>query len=103
MDVTIVSKLTLNDTHYEPCCETFVNTSQENRCFAFYWNVIIDVSGHANNVHCLAKAINSLAGALFTVHGPGDVDTRLKEFLAVSQLYNCHQFVYRAVLKSEVE
>jgi Membrane-associated apoptosis protein len=40
--------------------------------------------GHVNNVHCLAKAINSLAGALFTVHGPGDVDTRLKEFLAVS-------------------
>ncbi len=41
-------------------------------------------SGHANNSHCLAKAINSLAGALFTIHGPGDVEERLKEFLAVS-------------------
>lgn len=40
--------------------------------------------GHANNVHCLAKAVNSLAGALFTVHGPGDVEMRLKEFLAVT-------------------
>ena len=40
--------------------------------------------GHANNVHCLAKAVNALAGALFTVHGPGDVEMRLKEFLAVS-------------------
>lgn len=39
--------------------------------------------GHTNNVHCLAKAINSLAGAMFTVHGPGDVEMRLKEFLAV--------------------
>jgi NCK-associated protein 1 len=42
------------------------------------------MEGHVNNVHCLAKAINSLAGALFTVHGPGDVDTRLKEFLALA-------------------
>lgn len=39
--------------------------------------------GHTNNVHCLAKAINSLAGAMFTVHGHGDVEMRLKEFLAV--------------------
>jgi len=46
-------------------------------------------TGHTNNVHCLAKAVNALAGALFTVHGPGDVEMRLKEFLAVSLiLYN---------------
>ena len=42
------------------------------------------IVGHCNNSHCLAKAINSLAGALFTIHGPGDVEERLKEFLAVS-------------------
>ena len=42
-------------------------------------------AGHGNNIHCLAKAINSLAGALFTVLGHGDVEIRLKEFLAVSQ------------------
>ena len=42
--------------------------------------------GHTNNVHCLAKAVNALAGALFTVHGPGDVEMRLKEFLAVSHI-----------------
>ncbi len=41
------------------------------------------LEGHINNIHCLAKAINSLAGALFTIHGPGDVEERLKEFLAV--------------------
>ena len=43
-------------------------------------------SGHANNSHCLAKAINALAAAMFTIHGPGDVEDRLKEFLAVSQI-----------------
>ena len=46
--------------------------------------MFIFAAGHANNSHCLAKAINSLAGALFTIHGPGDVDERLKELLAVS-------------------
>ena len=34
----------------------------------------------------MAKAINSLAGALFTIHGTGDAYERLKEFLAVRQL-----------------
>ena len=42
------------------------------------------LEGHANNIHCLARAVNALAAALFTIHGPGDVDDRLKEFLAVS-------------------
>jgi NCK-associated protein 1 len=42
------------------------------------------LEAHANNVHCLAKAVNALAGALFTVHGPGDVEMRLKEFLALA-------------------
>ncbi|XP_067656118.1 nck-associated protein 1-like isoform X1 [Haliotis asinina] len=42
------------------------------------------LEGHRNNSHCLAKAINSLAGALFTIYGPGDVEDRLKEFLALA-------------------
>ncbi|XP_064634031.1 nck-associated protein 1-like isoform X4 [Lineus longissimus] len=41
------------------------------------------LEGHANNIHCLAKAINSLAAALFTIH-QGDVEERLKEFLALA-------------------
>lgn len=40
--------------------------------------------GHANNIHCLATAINSIAGALFTLCGQGDVEERLKEFLALA-------------------
>ena len=46
---------------------------------------MILLSGHANNIHCMAKAVNSLAGAMFTVYGPSDVNERLKEFLAVSR------------------
>ncbi|KAK6192637.1 hypothetical protein SNE40_004076 [Patella caerulea] len=42
------------------------------------------LEGHQNNSHCLAKAINALAGAMFTIYGPGDVEERLKEFLALA-------------------
>lgn len=40
-------------------------------------------TGHSNNIHCLAQAINGIAGALFTICGHGDIEDRLKEFLAV--------------------
>lgn len=63
------------------------------------------LEGHANNVHCVAAAVNAVFGALFTVcsagAGPGvgtgtdptlvagagsDIEDRMKEFLAVSIL-----------------
>lgn len=44
------------------------------------------ITGNLSNCHCLAKAVNQIAGALFTIHGPGDVSDRLQEFLAVSLL-----------------
>ena len=53
--------------------------------------------GHANNIHCMAKAINSLAGALFTIHGTGDVYERLKEFLAVRSII----FIYSLTLTTK--
>ena len=31
--------------------------------------------------------MNQLAGALFSIHGPGDVHDRLQEFLAVSLVF----------------
>uniref|UniRef100_A0A8C3LB21 Nck-associated protein 1 n=1 Tax=Chrysolophus pictus TaxID=9089 RepID=A0A8C3LB21_CHRPC len=40
-------------------------------------------SGHCNNIHCLAKAINQIAAALFTIH-KGSIEDRLKEFLALA-------------------
>lgn len=59
------------------------------------------LEGHANNVHCVASAINAVFGALFTVCSAGanlatsndatsvagfntDMEDRMKEFLAVS-------------------
>jgi len=38
---------------------------------------------HGNNCHTLARAINHVAAALFTVHN-GNVEERLKEFLALA-------------------
>jgi len=41
------------------------------------------LEGHSNNIHCLAVAVNTVFGALFTVWGQNDAEDRLKEFLAV--------------------
>ncbi|XP_019617309.1 PREDICTED: nck-associated protein 1-like isoform X2 [Branchiostoma belcheri] len=45
-----------------------------------------DLEGHTNNIHCLAKAVNSIAAAMFTIYGKGRVtiEERLKEFLALA-------------------
>lgn len=43
-----------------------------------------ELEAHANNIHCLAKAINSIAGALFTITETEDIEERLKEFLALA-------------------
>lgn len=50
---------------------------------AVYSKYVFFLLGHLNNSHCLAKSINGLAGALFSLYGPGDTDQRLQEFLAV--------------------
>lgn len=42
------------------------------------------LEAHANNIHCLAQAINGIACALFTLSGKMDIEERLKEFLALS-------------------
>uniref|UniRef100_A0A4W3JPL1 Nck-associated protein 1 n=1 Tax=Callorhinchus milii TaxID=7868 RepID=A0A4W3JPL1_CALMI len=48
-----------------------------NKFCSFYF------AGHCNNIHCLAKAINQIAAALFTIH-KGSIEDRLKEFLALA-------------------
>eukprot|EP00057_Strongylocentrotus_purpuratus_P018065 XP_011672539.1 PREDICTED: nck-associated protein 1 isoform X1 [Strongylocentrotus purpuratus] len=45
---------------------------------------------HPNNCHCYAKAINAIAGALFSLHGRGDVEERLQEFLALTSSNMLH-------------
>lgn len=47
-----------------------------------YHVCLLPPTGHCNNIHCLAKAINQIAAALFTIH-KGSIEDRLKEFLAV--------------------
>lgn len=42
------------------------------------------LEAHANNIHCLAQAINGIASSLFTICGQGDIEDRLKEFLALA-------------------
>ncbi|GJQ81682.1 putative membrane-associated protein [Trypoxylus dichotomus] len=42
------------------------------------------LEGHANNIHCMAIAINYIFGALFTICGQGDIEDRMKEFLALA-------------------
>lgn len=42
------------------------------------------LEGHANNSHCMALAINNIFGALFTICGQGDIEDRMKEFLALT-------------------
>jgi NCK-associated protein 1 len=44
------------------------------------------LEGHANNIHCIATAVNNVFGALFTICGQGDIEDRMKEFLAVRSL-----------------
>ncbi len=44
------------------------------------------LEGHSNNIHCLAAAVNAIFGALFTIWGQGDIEDRLKEFLAVRSI-----------------
>ncbi|KAK3916021.1 Membrane-associated protein Hem [Frankliniella fusca] len=42
------------------------------------------LEGHANNIHCMAAAVNNIFGALFSICGQGDTEDRMKEFLALA-------------------
>lgn len=42
------------------------------------------LEAHANNIHCMALAINNIFGALFTICGQSDILERMKEFLALA-------------------
>jgi len=46
-------------------------------------NVYVPTTGHDNNAHCLAIAVNALAGAMFASYGPSAQKQRMKEFLVV--------------------
>lgn len=44
------------------------------------------ILGHDNNAHCLAVAVNALAGAMFSGYGAMAQKQRMKEFLVVSNM-----------------
>lgn len=71
---------------YENSCLLMVFVAVSLQRFARVENSMYrpEFEAHANNVHCLAKAINGIAGALFTLTGTNDVEERLKEFLALA-------------------
>lgn len=45
--------------------------------------------GHENNAHCLAIAVNALAGAIFAYYGEQHQRERMKEFLVVRICATC--------------
>ncbi|XP_075218279.1 nck associated protein 1 Hem [Lycorma delicatula] len=60
------------------------------------------LEGHSNNIHCMAAAINNIFGALFTICGQGDIEDRMKEFLALasSSLLRLGQEADREMIKN---
>ncbi|KAK4882050.1 hypothetical protein RN001_005369 [Aquatica leii] len=60
------------------------------------------LEGHSNNIHCMALAINNIFGALFTICGQGDIEDRMKEFLALasSSLLRLGQEADKEVIKN---
>lgn len=43
-----------------------------------------ELEGHANNIHCIATAVNNMFGALFAITSQQDIEDRMKEFLALA-------------------
>lgn len=62
-----------------------------------FWIFIF--SGHNNNIHCLASAINQLAAAMFTVQNK-NIEQHLKEFLLVSDK---HFIKFLTILSLELD
>ncbi|XP_065156811.1 LOW QUALITY PROTEIN: membrane-associated protein Hem [Atheta coriaria] len=60
------------------------------------------LEGHSNNIHCMALAINNIFGALFTICNQGDIEDRMKEFLALasSSLLRLGQEVDREAIRN---
>uniref|UniRef100_A0A671NL92 Nck-associated protein 1 n=1 Tax=Sinocyclocheilus anshuiensis TaxID=1608454 RepID=A0A671NL92_9TELE len=58
------------------------------------------IEGHCNNIHCLAKAINQIAAALFTIH-KGSIEDRLKELKAffISNTFTTQHLASSSLLK----
>ena len=54
-------------------------------CADFY-SFFLSLLGHSNNVHCLAIAVNAIAGAVFGLYGVQEQKDRMKDFIIVTPL-----------------
>ena len=53
------------------------------RVCVYALNTYVSTTGHDNNAHCLAIALNALAGAMFASYGPSAQKQRMKEFFVI--------------------
>jgi len=79
-------KTELGDDDYQIACHLIVFIAVSLPKLARQENSVYNPSleAHANNIHCLAQAINVVAGALFAICKNDDTEDRLKEFLALA-------------------
>ena len=50
----------------------------------FAFHCVMSFLGHENNVHCLAIAVNAIAGAVFAFYGEQEQKDKMLEFIVVS-------------------
>ena len=48
-----------------------------------HYCILFSKIGHENNVHCLAIAVNAIAGAVFAFYSGQDQKDKMKEFIIV--------------------
>ena len=79
-------KTELGDDDYQIACHlmVFIAVSLPKLARQENSNYNPSLEAHANNAHCLAQAINVIAGALFAICKNDDTEDRLKEFLALA-------------------
>ena len=53
---------------------------------ADFYSFFLSLLGHSNNVHCLAIAVNAIAGAVFGLYGVQEQKDRMKDFIIVTPL-----------------
>lgn len=81
-----VHKNDMGEDEYEIACLLMVFVAVSLPRLAKLENSIYKPSleAHANNIHCLATAVNSIASAMFSILNHGDIEDRLKEFLGLA-------------------
>ena len=64
----------------------------------FAIHCIMSFIGHENNVHCLAIAVNAIAGAVFAFYGEQEQKDKMLEFIVVSTCNYVITYMYLPIL-----